>query len=221
MKTTCILFDLDGTLIDTAPDLGYALNCLLEENDKKPLEHDVIRPHASRGARGLLKIGFDIEEEDPGYETLRQRFLAIYETNVCRESRLFDGMYEALAALSERGLDWGVVTNKPAWLANPLMAQLTFPTPPACVVGADQVPRPKPDPAALILACELTGHAAENCLYVGDAKRDIVAGRRSGMRTIAVRYGYIAEDDSADQWGADWVIDTPAEMLECLVAEAA
>lgn len=221
MNTTCILFDLDGTLVDTAPDLGYALNMVLAEEGHKAISAERIRPFASKGGRGLLKLGFDIDEDHEEYGRLRERFLEIYEENLCRESRLFDGMHEALDSITDRGLTWGVVTNKPSWLANPLMEQIQLPSRPVCVVGADQVPRPKPDPAALELACELSGHASDQCVYVGDAKRDIVAGRRAGMRTIAVRYGYIGEGDSADDWGADWVIDTPAGMLDCLIAEAA
>lgn len=221
MNPTCIFFDLDGTLVDTAPDLGYALNCLLAEQGRESLEAERIRPFASTGARGLLDLGFGIDEEHEDYNSLRQRFLDIYAENICRDSVIFDGMYDTLQALKERNLSWGVATNKVSWLAKPLLEALDFPCEPVCVVGPDQVPRPKPDPAMLELACELSGHPAGNCIYVGDAKRDIVAGRRAGMRTIAVSYGYIAAGDSASQWGADWVIDSPADILDCILEQAA
>lgn len=217
MDIRCILFDLDGTLVDTAPDLGLALNLVLQEEGRAPLEAAIIRPHASQGGRGLLKLGFDIDEEHPDYTPLRERFLQHYRENLCVGSTVFEGMNDALHDLSARNIDWGVVTNKPAWLARPLMAALDFATDPVCIVGADQVPRPKPDPAAIELACELSGFSPPQCLYVGDAKRDIVAGRRAGMQTIAVRYGYIESGDSADDWGADWVIDHPSQILDCLV----
>lgn len=221
MSIKCILFDLDGTLVDTAPDLGSALNTLLQEDGRPTLPYEIMRPCSSKGARGLLKLGYGIEQDAPEYSDLRDRFLKIYADNVCKNSVVFAGINNLLSALAHQGISWGVVTNKPAWLANPLMEQLEFRTAPVCVIGADQVPRPKPDPASLELACETIGLTADQCLYVGDARRDIVAGCRAGMQTIAVRYGYIEVDDSADQWGADWVIDTPIQILECLVAEAA
>lgn len=221
MTIRCILFDLDGTLVDTAPDLGLALNLVLQEQGREPLDALTIRPHASQGGRGLLKLGFDIDEDHADYNPLRERFLQHYQGNICVGSVIFEGINPLLADLASRGIGWGVVTNKPAWLARPLMSALAFINEPLCIVGADQVPRPKPDPAALELACELGGLTPEECLYVGDAKRDIVAGKRAGMKTIAVRYGYIEAHDSADAWGSDWVVDTPAEILDCLVAEAA
>ncbi len=221
MTINCVLFDLDGTLVDTAPDLGAALNRLLAEDGRPPLDAHVMRPCSSKGARGLLKLGYGIEQEDEDYGDLRDRYLKIYAANICNSSQLFKGMPELLTALVERDITWGVVTNKPAWLANPLMAALDFPSPAACIVGGDQVPKPKPDPAALELACELIDLPAERCIYVGDAKRDIVAGKRAGMQTIAVSYGYIEDGDAANQWGADWVIDSPLQILDCLAARAA
>ncbi len=221
MTTKCILFDLDGTLVDTAPDLGAALNSLLIEDGRKPLDAEVMRPYSSQGSRGLLRLGYGINQEDSGYTEMRERYLKVYAENLCNDSVVFEGINELLLELDTLGIAWGVVTNKPSNLANPLMDQLTFATPPACIIGADQVPKPKPDPAALELACELTGFHAENCIYVGDARRDIVAGCRAGMRTVAVTYGYIQKGDFPDQWGADRIINQPSEILDCLIAEAA
>lgn len=216
MACDCILFDLDGTLVDTAPDLGYALNQVMLELGRQPLPDAVTRPHASAGARGLLKLGLGIDDSHPDYAPLRERFLAIYAANLSRQSRLFEGMYACLQSLGERGLDWGVVTNKPGWLTDPLMAALDFPSPACCIVSGDATANPKPDPANLLLACEVSGHAPNRCLYVGDAERDIVAGRRAGMTTVAVTYGYIENGHAPEAWQADWLIDHPAELIQCL-----
>lgn len=216
MTVHCILFDLDGTLVDTAPDLGYALNQVLIEQGREPLDNDLTRPHASAGARGLLKLGFGIGETDPQYEALRQRFLEIYADNLSRESAVFDGMQDLLEALAQRDIKWGVVTNKPGWLTDPLMASLKFATAPCCIIGGDATAYPKPNPDNILLACEQSRHSPEHCLYVGDAERDIIAGQRAGMRTVAVSYGYIENGHAPGDWGADWLIDHPLQLLDCL-----
>jgi N-acetyl-D-muramate 6-phosphate phosphatase len=209
----CVLFDLDGTLLDTAPDLGYALNLLRAEQQLPPLPGAAIRPLASHGARGLLRLGFGLQPGDETYEPLRQRFLALYRAHLNRHTVLFDGMAEVLGELAQRALPWGIVTNKPAWLTEPLLARMQFPSPPACVVSGDSAAHPKPHPAPLLLACERVGHAAGTCLYVGDAQRDVESGRRAGMRTLAATYGYIEDGDDPRHWGADGLIDAPRELL--------
>ncbi len=212
----CVLFDLDGTLVDTAPDLGNTLNQLMLEEGREPLPQSALRPFASSGARGLLSVGFDMDEKHPDYADLRERFLQIYAENSTLNSTPFPGITNLLHILAERGIHWGVVTNKPGWLTNPLMEKLAFAIAPACVIGGDATPYPKPDPGNLLLACEQIGLEPEHCLYVGDAQRDITAGQRAGMRTVAVRYGYIETGDCADNWGADWMIDHPAQLIDCL-----
>lgn len=215
-KIACVLFDLDGTLVDTAPDLVAALNHLLTEDGRECIPYASARPYASAGSRGLLKLGFAIEETDPGYAELRRRFLDFYANNLHHHSRPFDGIEQALTALQSLGLNWGVVTNKPGFLTDPLMAALEFPSAPLCIVGGDATPRLKPHPDNLLLACQQIGHAPENCLYVGDAERDIIAGRRAGMRTVAVSYGYIENGHAPAEWGADALIDHPGELIQHL-----
>ncbi|HXG28291.1 MAG TPA: HAD-IA family hydrolase [Nevskiales bacterium] len=212
----CILFDLDGTLLDTAPDLGYALNLLRAEQRLPPLPAAAIRPLASQGARGLLRLGFGLQPGEEGYEPLRQRFLALYRAHLNRHTVLFDGMADVLGELAQRALPWGIVTNKPAWLTEPLLAGMQFPIPPVCVVSGDSAAHPKPHPAPLLLACTQSGQPPAACLYVGDAQRDIESGRRAGMRTLAATYGYIEDGDDPRHWGADGLIDAPRELLAWL-----
>ena len=216
MSIRCVLFDLDGTLVDTAPDLVAALNHLLVEEGRQPIPYEIARPFASAGSRGLLKLGFDLEESDADYRPLRQRFIDHYADNSSEHSQLFEGITPLLGELKVKGLHWGVVTNKPGFLTEPLMAALDFPYAPSCVVGGDATPNLKPHPANLLLACEQISLSPQNCLYVGDAQRDITAGQRAGMRTVAVSYGYIRPYESPEQWGADYLIHHPQELLNCL-----
>ncbi len=210
---SAVLFDLDGTLADTAPDLGLALNRLLIEESLPPQPYKAIRPVASHGARGLIELGFGITYEHPDFTRLRARFLDLYDTCFCEETRLFEGVPEVLSALADRGLAWGIVTNKPSRFTDPLVAVLGFPHHPGAVVSGDTVGVPKPDPLPMYHAAELLGVAPECCLYVGDAERDIEAGRRAGMKTVLADYGYIAEFDCPHEWGADFRIAHPMELL--------
>ncbi|MGB1579930.1 MAG: HAD family hydrolase [Nevskiales bacterium] len=216
MSIRCVLFDLDGTLVDTAPDLVGSLNHLLVQNNKDPIAYEIARPFASAGSRGLLKLGFDLDEGDSDYAPLRQRFIEHYAENSCLHSRLFDGIPALLSDLNTQGIRWGVVTNKPGFLTEPLMQALDFPSAPACVIGGDATANLKPHPDNLLLACEQIQHLPQDCLYVGDAQRDITAGQRAGMRTVAVSYGYIRPYESPEQWGADFLIHHPQELLACL-----
>lgn len=211
-----ILFDLDGTLVDTAPDLGYALNTLLEQEGKVPLAHELIRPVASNGSAGLLGLGFGISSDAPNYRDLQQRFIKLYQANLSRESGLFPGMDELLSKLDSDNIPWGIVTNKPAFLTDPLVEQLALSHRTPCVVSGDTTPHSKPHPAPLLHACELLSVPAQSCLYVGDAARDIEAGKNANMTTIAARYGYIADDDDPANWQADGFIDHPDELSQWL-----
>ena len=211
-----VFFDLDGTLLDTAPDLAFALNALLVEEHRDALPFDTIRPHVSHGAGALLRLGFGIDPEAGRGPALRKRFLDIYADNVARETRPFPGIIELLDALEQRELPWGVVTNKPGFLSEPLLAELALDARAACIVSGDTLPQRKPDPAPLLHAAALTGLAADDCIYVGDAERDVAAGRGAGMHTIAVRYGYTQADGDPDAWGASRVIDRPGEVLDSL-----
>lgn len=212
-----VLFDLDGTLADTAPDLAYALNCLLLERGHASLPYEALRPIASHGAKGLIGRGFQLTPQDAGYADLRQRFLDIYAANLVRETRLFPGITELLDALRARGLRWGIVTNKPRFLTDPLVQQLGLHDA-ACVVSGDTTANSKPHPEPLLYACREAGSLPAQCLYVGDAARDIEAGRVAGMQTLVALFGYISEDDSPQTWGANGMINEPREVLQWLSA---
>lgn len=212
----CVLFDLDGTLLDTAPDLGHALNLLRTEHQLPPVPADACRRVASAGARGLLQLGFSLTPADDAYEPLRQRFLSHYRDHLARETQVFQGIQQVLHELGSRAVQWGIVTNKPGWLTEPLVARMAFPSPPGCIISGDSAALPKPDPAPLFMACEKLDIVPGQCLYVGDAQRDIEAGQRAGMRTLAAKYGYIETGDDPHQWGADGLIEYPHEIIPWL-----
>ena len=215
-----ILFDLDGTLADTASDIAYALNTLLEQEGRPALPLETLRSLVSQGTKPMLCLGFDIEAHDPSFEPLRQRLLNIYRAHLTRETRLFPGMQELLTTLERRGLNWGVVTNKPAWLAEPLIAELGLAERTACVVGGDTVAQSKPHPAPMLHACNLAGSEAQQCLYVGDAANDIKAGKRAGMKTLVALFGYIPKHEQPHNWGADGMIAQPLDLLDWLDTHA-
>ncbi|MDF0606566.1 HAD-IA family hydrolase [Neisseriaceae bacterium TC5R-5] len=209
-----VLFDLDGTLADTARDLGAALNRLLAEEGLPPQPYAAIRPLASHGARGLIKLGLGLEPEHPRFEEYRLRFLDHYEASFTDQTCLFDGVNELLDGLLSRDLRWGIVTNKPMRFTDRLIPLLPFSSTPAVTVSGDTVGVAKPDPRPMFYAAEQIGMAAEHCLYVGDAERDIVAGRNAGMRTVLANWGYIAADDQPQTWGADVTIEHPLDLLK-------
>ncbi len=211
---SAILFDLDGTLADTAPDLAYALNTVLQQEGYKPLDYEIIRPVASNGSAGLLGLGFGITQEHADYIELQRRLIEVYENNIARETRLFDGMHEVLEQLEHRNIAWGIVTNKPAFLTDHLAVKLGLIDRAGCIVSGDTTSYSKPHPAPMILACKLLSCPPENCIYVGDAKRDIEAGKNANMHTITARYGYISDHDDPSSWQADGIIDHPSEILK-------
>ena len=211
----CVLFDLDGTLADTAPDLAAALNKMRTDRGLTALPLDPLRRMASSGARGLVGVGFNLKPGDAGYEAHRIEFLANYAAALHVHTRLFDGVEELLAAI-EADRKWGVVTNKAKRFTDPLSRSIGFTGRASCVVSGDTTPHAKPHPAPLLHAAELSGVAAHECIYVGDDLRDIQAGRAAGMKTLAVTWGYLGDTDPPDSWGADAVIARPAQVLEYL-----
>ena len=213
--TKAVLFDLDGTFADTAPDLSYAVNQMRIARGLLPVADAVTRPYTSSGARGLLGAGFGITPDHADYPAMRDEFLNLYEANLCRETRLFDGMAELIDALESRGLTWGIVTNKAERFALPLMKLLGYGARAACVIGGDTTGKMKPHPEPLYAAARAIHIDPAACLYVGDDERDIHAGRAAGMTTIAVRYGYLNGSDPA-AWGADVVIEVPLDLLPLL-----
>ncbi len=208
-----VLFDLDGTLVDTAPDLGYALNLQLAKHGKPKLSDAAIRPFASHGSKGLLALGFGLTPDDENFIIMRDEYLDFYETVLTRAPNLFDGMQVTLAGIKARNLNWGIVTNKPSRFTLPLVKSMGLDQQAICVVSGDDAPKPKPSPETLLLASERAQVKPENCFYVGDAERDIEAGRAAGMKTIAALYGYIDKTDKPLTWGADEVINQPQDLL--------
>ena len=211
-----ILFDLDGTLADTAPDLALALNMQRERHGLQPLSLEAIRPHASHGSRGLLAVGFGLAPEDTDFAAMRDEYLSLYDEVFTWAPQLFDEMDALLSGIEARGKAWGVVTNKPRRFSAPLMQALNLHQRAACLVCGDDVVKAKPAPDSLLRACGLVGRAPADCVYVGDAERDIVAGRAAGMRTVLALYGYIAASDAPETWAADAAIAAPLELLELI-----
>jgi 2-phosphoglycolate phosphatase len=210
-RARALLLDLDGTLLDTAPDMAGALNALRREEGRAPLPFDGLRPFVSHGALALVRAGFG-DVGDAGRERLRLRFLDLYRAGLSAGTCLFDGFAALLARLEAAGLPWGIVTNKPGWLTAPLLADLGLESRAACVVSGDTLAVRKPDPAPLLHAAMLLGLAPGTCVYAGDAERDIIAGRAAGMRTVAVRWGYLADGEDPALWRPDALVHAPAEL---------
>ena len=220
--TGAVLFDLDGTFADTAPDMALALNRLLDRHGRPPLPLEAARPHVSSGSRGMLAAGFDLQPGDAGYDALRIEYLALYAEDICHHTRPFPGIPELIETLSAQGLLWGIVTNKPGWLTDPLLAALELgdaglsETPPACVVSGDTVAHAKPHPEPLLHACRVINCEPGRCWYVGDDERDIIAGRAAGMGTLAAAWGYLGTAAHPRDWGADGLVEHPLEVLDWL-----
>jgi phosphoglycolate phosphatase len=206
-----VFFDLDGTLVDSAPDMIQAMRRLRAEEGESPDRAESIGAVVSKGGRAMIRRGFPGADE-ARVEILLPRFLDLYAEAIATNSALFPGMDAVLTALEARGTPWGVVTNKPGWLARALMAELSLHHRCAALVTGDCLPLKKPDPAPILRACEIAGVAAARSIYVGDDLRDIEAGRAAGMRTIAAAWGYLDGEDPRT-WGADCVVDSPAQLL--------
>ena len=209
-----VLFDLDGTLADTAPDLGDAANVLLREEGRaaKPLEF--LRPYTSQGVRGLLKAAFDIDSSHPTYAPRAQRFLDLYAARLCQATRLFDGIPELLDALEAHELGWGIVTNKRMRFTDPLVERLGLTPRTTCVVSGDTTAEAKPSPLPILHACQLLDCHPQRTWYVGDDRRDIEAGRAAGCMTVAVSYGYLGHSGPLESWGADLIVDHPEQLAD-------
>jgi phosphoglycolate phosphatase len=208
-----VLFDLDGTLADTAPDLGSALNKLLLEQGRSPLPMEKLRPHVSSGARGMIGAGLGITPADTAYLALQQRFLAIYQAALCVDTRLFDGIAEHLDELEAQGIPWGIVTNKSQRFAIPLVEGLGLRQRCLCIVCGDSAPRSKPHAHPMQLASAVIGTAATNCLYVGDDERDVISGRAAGMQTVVAAWGYLGDGSPPTAWGANAIAGSPQDIL--------
>ena len=211
-----VFFDLDGTLADTAQDLAKALNNLLVEERRPAIPLISIRPVVSHGGNALLRLGFSMQEDDPGFPALRERFLRVYEDRLHQDTVLFPGMDNVLAHIESAGLVWGVITNKPEWLTRPLLRKLGLESRAACIVCGDSIKERKPHPAPMLHACQITGMDPASSLYIGDAERDIVAGKAAGMHTLVAMYGYIDNHENPEAWRADGMISAPHEIMAWL-----
>jgi phosphoglycolate phosphatase len=211
-----VLFDLDGTLADTALDLGYALNEQRRKHGLPPLPHEHIRPYASHGTVGLLDAGFGLKPEDQDFAGMRAEYLELYTANLCRLTCLFEGMAETLDTLEKQGIAWGIVTNKPARFTNPLMQALGLSQRASSIISGDTCAHPKPHPEPLLCASLEIAVEPHHCAYVGDAERDIEAAIAAGMLPIIARYGYLSKNDQPEQWGAQGSIEHPTELLRYL-----
>ena len=213
-----VLFDLDGTLVDTAPDMVATLQEMQRAHGYEPVEYELGRSNVSNGAMGLLRVGFaDIDEDDRA--EMVGEYVERYAERLCVESSVFAGLDTLLERLEQAGCPWGVVTNKPEHLTNPLLEQLGLTSRMACAVSGDTLPVRKPEPEPLLLGCDIAGIEVHRSIYIGDAARDIEAGLRAGAATIAAGYGYIVEDDDPREWGAD-VIAVDTEELTQIVLKA-
>ncbi len=211
-RPAAILFDLDGTVADTAPDLGAALNRLRAELGLAPVPLEGLRPHTSSGVRGMLHAGLGMATDHPDYRDRERRFLDHYQAGICERSALFPGIDQLIDRIERDGIPWGIVTNKRQRFTLPLLRQLDIDRRAACIVSGDSAARAKPHANPMLLACALIGCAPESTCYVGDDRRDIVAGQAAGMRTIAVRYGYLGDGPAIEQWGADHIVDAVEEI---------
>lgn len=212
----CVLFDLDGTLIDSAPDLAGAANAMRALRGQMPLPLAQYRPHSGSGARGMLRVAFDADPAHAGFDDLRQEFYDEYQRRLTLNTRAFDGVERLLDSLAGAGLSWGVVTNKGRRFTEPLVQAMPLFLGATTVVSGDTTPHAKPHPAPLLEACRQAGVAPAECLYVGDDVRDMQAGRAAGMRTVAALYGYLGPDANVSIWGADCTISAPEELLKWL-----
>ncbi len=211
-RPRAILFDLDGTLADTAPDLAAAVNRLRTDRGLAPTPYAVLRPTASAGARGMIGAAFGLTPADEGYEALRLEWFDNYQAAIAVHSTLFGGVPELLAGLTESGLGWGIVTNKPARFTDPLVPLIGL-AHAGCIISGDTMPFAKPHPAPLLEGARRLGVAPEECWYVGDDLRDIEAGRAAGMPTVACAWGYCGAI-APSTWNADYLLETPTDLLE-------
>ena len=211
-----LLFDLDGTLLDTAPDFIAALNKQLKLHGRTPISNDAVRTSVTNGSVGLIQVGFGIDPSDQQFETLREEFLELYFANLADKTVLFDGLRQVLDTCYKQQIPWGIVTNKPWRYTQAVLSQLNLINQAATVICPDHVNQPKPDPEGMHKACNEIQISPSDCLYVGDHVRDIEAGRAADMTTIAAAWGYIEAGENIAQWGADYVVNQSQQLHSLL-----
>jgi len=211
-----VLFDLDGTLIDSAPDLAGAVEDMRAKRGLPALDLSVYRPMAGAGARGMLGVGFGLAPDDPGFATLREEFFQSYERRLTLKTRVFDGVSDVIQRLEQQQLPWGVVTNKASRFTETLTRAIALFDSASVIISGDSTAYSKPHPEPLLEAARRIGIAPGHCVYVGDDERDIVAGQAAGMNTVAVAYGYLGVQADLHRWGADAVVNYPGQLLQLL-----
>ncbi len=216
-KVRAILFDLDGTLADTSPDLADSLNVLLSRYNKGKLDYGLVRKHTSRGSIAMIELGFGEPLEESFVMQLRDEFMQIYADMLCNKTKLFPGVPDLLDFLDQAQMHWGIVTNKPGRLAEPLIQELDIAFRAVCTVSGDSLSRRKPSPDQLHHAANMLGIEESNCIYMGDDPRDIQAGKAAGMQTAVAAYGYIQENQDPSTWGADAIFQKPIELKDWLL----
>ena len=207
-----LLFDLDGTLLDTAPDFISAINKQLAKHGREPLSGDAIRTSVTHGSVGIIERVYKIPQDDPQFEILREEFLELYLSNIFEKTVVFSGLKQVLDSCHQNSIPWGIVTNKPLKYTAPLLTEIGLDKQSATTVCPDHVANPKPDPEALLLACSQMNINPSDCIYIGDHIRDIQAGKSAGMRTIAAEWGYIEEFENTSHWQADWIVKKSTDL---------
>lgn len=219
-RVQAILFDLDGTLADTAPDMANALNTLFKIHSKPTLDFELVRKNTSRGSITLIQLGFEETLAQEYMHQLRDEFLQIYADNLCKQTQLFPGVTELLESLDNSDIPWGIVTNKPGNLAEPLVQELGIAFNAVCIVSGDSLARRKPDPDQLHHAATMLGINEQNTLYMGDDPRDVIAGKAAGMKTAVAAYGYIQDDQDPSTWEADVILQQPLDLKDWLFSNS-
>lgn len=216
MKPQIILFDLDGTLLDTAPDLAYALNQVRQKHQLPELPFTIIRPVVSHGMRALLKLGLDIDENHENFNTMLEECLSVYQMHATNATRLFPGMEIVLQHLDDQRVPWGIVTNKPSRFTFDILKNLDLETRAACVVCGDTLAKSKPDPEPILHACQLLQRQARDCVFVGDSSVDVKASKAAGTTSLVALYGYIGANEDPFDWKADGYVREPIEIIDWL-----
>ena len=211
-----IFFDLDGTLLDTAQDFAYAINLLLAQKNKPPVDFNLFREQVYGESKRMISYAFDLNENDPLFEPIKEDFLKTYHQNCTEKTVFFDGMEKVLDHLDEKKIPWGVITNKPTWLTTPIVKYFKLDKRACCIISGDTLEKCKPDPLPLLHACNLAAVAPTETTYVGDLETDVLTAKNAGASSMIVTYGYHAPGADFSSWGADYIMQSADELIKLL-----